>query len=441
MSHELFLGDCKEILKTIESESVHLAVIDPPYFIDKLGDDWDTNTVDNSRDKAGVIGGLPVGMKFDPQQGRDFQDFMFDISKEIFRILKPGAFYICFSQARLYHRLGVAVEDAGFELRDMLGWKYEGQAKAFSQDHFVRKMKISEDEKSKIVKELGGRKTPQLKPQIEPMTLAQKPKDGTFIENWLRHKTGLIDTSVSLDGTFPGNIMDCPKPTKDEKNKGLENFVTWDLEDQNQVRGCLSELQKVMSGNGMPLLNDVEWNTSLFGNNTSVKCLMDIKSIIATMFGTTTESRILNYSLPLNTNESIRAVIEMSLVSGLSLADLVAFIRESKPNTINEKMVLVHGAVLVLFETLLKVSNRGNTNGNTHVTVKPVRLIKHLINLFSVPGQIVIDPFMGSGSHGVAAIEADRSFIGIEREQHYFNIASNRINSANKNMADPISFE
>jgi site-specific DNA-methyltransferase (adenine-specific) len=119
--------------------------------------------------------------------------------------------------------LAVAAEDEGFEIRDMLAWHHNGQAKAFTQDHFVRKNKnLSEKEKARLLKELGGRKTPQLKPQLEPMVLAQKPKEGTFVENWMKYEVGLIDTSQSLDGTFPGNLMAVAKPGKAEK--GSDNI-------------------------------------------------------------------------------------------------------------------------------------------------------------------------------------------------------------------------
>jgi site-specific DNA-methyltransferase (adenine-specific) len=294
---QLYMGDALTTLKNLPDNSVHLCVTDPPYFIDGLGDEWDRDTVVASQSKAGVVGGLPVGMKFDPQQGIKFQAFMHDISKEVYRVLVPGAFYVSFTQARLYHRLGVAVEDAGFEIRDMLAWKYEGQAKAFSQDHFVRKMKISDAEKERIIADLGGRKTPQLKPQMEPMTLAQKPKSGTFVENWLTHRTGLVDVTQSLDGMFPGNVMEAKKPSKAEKGEG-----------------------------------------------------------------------------------------------------------------------------------------------NDHPTVKPVGLISHLIQLFSTPGQVVLDPFLGSGSHGIAAVETGREFIGIERHPHYFDIATNRIGLASNCLVGDANF-
>ena len=137
------------------------------------------------------------------------------IAVQWLRLLKPGGFVLCFSQARLAHRTACALEDAGFEIRDLLAWKYEGQAKAFTQEHFVRKRKdLTQRQKARIIRELGGRKTPQLKPQMEMIVLAQAPREGTFVENWLAHRTGLIDVSQPLlePGRFPGNVITTPKP-------------------------------------------------------------------------------------------------------------------------------------------------------------------------------------------------------------------------------------
>jgi site-specific DNA-methyltransferase (adenine-specific) len=277
-------GDCLEVLKTIPGNSVHLCVTDPPYFIKGLGDEWTSENAKKGKAERNMCRNLPSGMAFDPSQGLRFQTFMAHVSAEVLRVLVPGAFFISFSHARLYHRLAVAVEDAGFEMRDMLAWKYEGQPKAQAQDYHVRRMKIADKEKARIIAALGGRKLAMLKPQMEPMTLAQKPREGTYVENWLKYGTGLADTTQTLDGMFPGNVMDVKKPTKAEKG-----------------------------------------------------------------------------------------------------------------------------------------------NDNDHPTVKPVSLIEHLIRLFSVEGQTILDPFLGSGSHGVAAVNAGRSFIGIERDAGYHEIARNRI--------------
>ncbi|HHK5646334.1 DNA-methyltransferase [Serratia nevei] len=280
-------GDALRKLREIPDESIHLIATDPPYFIDGMGDDWDKSRLEAKVRKAGVVGSLPVGMKFDPAQAKAFASFMEPITQEAFRVLKPGGFFIAFSQARLYHRLAAVTEDAGFEIRDMLAWHYEGQAKAFSMNHFIEKMRLDENEKESLKKRIGGRKTPQLKPQIEPMVLAQKPRIGTFVENWLAHETGLVDTTATLDGKFPGNVMTVPKPSKAEKGKG-----------------------------------------------------------------------------------------------------------------------------------------------NEHLTVKPILLMEHLISLFSTQGQIVLDPFLGSGTTGVAAVRKGRSFIGIEIEREYVRIAEQRIMEA-----------
>ena len=195
-----------------------MCLTDPPYFLDSLGDDWDSKAVEANKAKKGPVTSLPKGMKFDRQQGYKFQEFMNRVSAEVFRVLKPGGFFISFSAARLYHRMTVAVEDAGFEVRDMVGWTYQGQAKAFSQDHIINKQKnLSDDEKQDLITQLRGWKTPQLKPCIEPMCLAQKPTDGIYIDNWQKHGIGLMNTEVSWDGSFPGNIIPCSKPTKNEK--------------------------------------------------------------------------------------------------------------------------------------------------------------------------------------------------------------------------------
>lgn len=207
-------------LRALPDACADVALTDPPYGIDQLGPGWSPARVKKSQGKAGAMGGLPVGMKFDARQGPELQAFLEPFFKELYRVLKPGGFLLCFSQARLYHRVALAAETAGFEARDMLGWVYEGQAKAFTQDHFVKKMKISEEERARLIASLGGRKTPQLKPMIEPIALGQKPREGTFVENWMSHGVGLIDASALWEGRFPGNLIECPKPGAAERGEG-----------------------------------------------------------------------------------------------------------------------------------------------------------------------------------------------------------------------------
>lgn len=202
------------MMASMNANSISLVVADPPYFIDGMGDEWDSNALERRLKSAGVVGSLPVGMKFDVTQGQRLQKFLAPIAMEWMRIMKPGAFVLCFSQNRLVHHTAMAMERAGFEIRDMLAWRYEGQAKAFTQDHFIRKRDISGQEKQRLLEKLGGRKTPQLKPQCELIVLGQAPRDGTFIDNWDKWETGLIDphNPFILPDSFPGTVIPAAKP-------------------------------------------------------------------------------------------------------------------------------------------------------------------------------------------------------------------------------------
>jgi site-specific DNA-methyltransferase (adenine-specific) len=218
-------------------------------------------------------------MKFDPRQGQRLELFFEQVSREVLRVLKPGGFMVSFSQGRLYHRLAIAAEDAGFEIRDLLIWEHDGgQGKAFTQDHFVKRMRMTAEEKEKIIQKLQGRKTPQLRPKFEAMLLAQKPKEGTFVENWMRWRTGLIQTDFEMQQT-----------------------------------------------------------------------------------------------------------------------------------------------------TVFPFKKYHKTEKIDHMTIKPIDLMQRLMEVFSMTGQTVLDPFMGTGTTGIAALASKRKFIGFEIEKKYFDIAAQRL--------------
>ena len=215
----LYPGHCLDVLADMDDESVHMVLTDPPYFLDGLDGNWRKG---NGRPPTGgAVGGLPVGMKFDPNQGREFQRFIEPVAAHLLRILAPGGFLLMFSSPRLYHRAAVAVEDAGFEIRDQYAWRYtkRAQFKAFTMNHFVEKRTdISKTRKASIIKELDGRKTAQLRPQFESILCAQKPRVGTLVDNWLKHGTGLIDPKQLLAGKAPSTIMTVEKPDKASYN-------------------------------------------------------------------------------------------------------------------------------------------------------------------------------------------------------------------------------
>ena len=285
----IVLGDARVKLQEVAPESVGLVVTDPPYFLDGLDNGWGKGKA-VKRGSGSAVNGLPAGMKFDPKQGKALQAFISEIAVLCKPLLLPGGFAIFFSQPRLSHRVAVALEDEGFEIRDMYAWRYtkRAQFKAFTLNHFVDKKNLPAKDKTAIKAKLSGHKTPQLRPQFETMIVAQKPRVGTMLENWLKYSVGLIDPTVSLDGKVPSTVMTVEKPEKRDYNG--------------------------------------------------------------------------------------------------------------------------------------------------HLTVKPVQLIKHLIELFTVKGQVVLDPFLGSGTTALAAFQTGRPCIGIEIDSEYVELAERRI----KELSDGI---
>lgn len=301
MINKIFHAECIEMMRKIPDSSIDMVCTDPPYFLDGLGNDWNKQTIDNKGSSA-IVGNLPKGMKFDRNQSKKFNEFYAKVSSEVYRILKPGGAFISFSSPRLYHSMAMAIEDAGFEIRDMLGWIYtQSQVKAFSQNHIIENDKKMDAEQKQALKEACNNwKTPQLKPAIEPMCLAVKPIEGRYIDNFQKYGTGLMNTSEETktgEGFFPSNII-------------------------------------------------------------------------------TTE----------NIEESMDRVFLVS-----------------KPN------------------------KKEKCHYNTHLSVKPVSLIAHLLKLFTKEGAIILDPFMGSGTTAIACIQSKRKYIGFDINAEYIKITEKRI--------------
>ena len=232
-------GDSLEVLQRIPANSIDMALTDPPYFLDKLDNGWNLEKVHDKRNQQ-VVTSLPAGMKFDSQQGKNFYRWYKEVSLQVFRVLKPGGFFFSFSSPRLYHRMCSAIDDSGFEIRDGFIWLYtQNQPKAMSLNHFIDRMDISNDEKENLKEKLKGWKTPQLKSCYEPISMAQKPTDGTFLQNILENKVGLFNTSVSIgNNMFPSNVFAVdpmgdlidrffliPKPSAKEKGQS-NNHLT-----------------------------------------------------------------------------------------------------------------------------------------------------------------------------------------------------------------------
>lgn len=142
-------GDCLEKLKELPDNSVDAIVTDPPYGLSFMGKKWDYDV---------------------PSQ---------EIWEQCFRVLKHGGHLLSFAGTRTQHRMAVRIEDAGFEIRDMIAWVY---GSGFPKSHNLKD-------------EWQGWGT-ALKPALEPITVARKPLIGTVAANVLAHGTG----ALNIDG-------------------------------------------------------------------------------------------------------------------------------------------------------------------------------------------------------------------------------------------------
>ena len=295
------LGNCLELMKSIPDNSIDMVCTDPPYFLDGLGSDWSKSSLDK-KGSSSTVGNLPKGMKFDRNQSKKFREFYEQVSLEVFRVLKPGGAFLSFSSPRLYHAMATAIEDVGFEIRDMIGWVYtQSQVKAFSQNHIIEKDRTRTPEQKEALRQLCENwRTPQLKPAIEPICLAVKPIEGRYIDNFEKYGTGLMNTSSETkigEDHFPANVL--------------------------------------------------------------------------------------------TTDSVSHEVDKIFMISKPSKAEKGSY--------------------------------------NTHLSVKPVQLIQHLVKLFTKEGATVLDPFMGSGTTAVACIHTNRRYIGYDTNEEYIQIAKQRI--------------
>jgi len=324
----LLNDDCLVAMQKLIDDGVQVdsIVTDPPYHLQSIVDrfkntspDDDTYTSEKVRNRSdGYSRLISTGFMGQEWDGGDIA-FRKETWELAMKLLKPGGHLLAFSASRNYHRMAVAIEDAGFEIRDQLMWLY---GSGFPKSH-----------------NLGDGWGTALKPAHEPIVMGRKFIEGTNKNNREKYGTGGINIDgcrVSLDGETP--------PSGSAKRVYKSNQYT---------------------------------EEKIYGDNK-----------------TTPETG----RFPANV-----------MHDGLE-EDWVRYFYSPK----------------------VSKSERGENN--THPTVKPQELMKYLCRLVTPKGGTVLDPFMGSGSTGMAAKDEGFEFIGIEREKEYFEIAEKRIQAASPLM-------
>ena len=364
----LLNGDCIEQMQKLIDEGVQVesVVTDPPYELGFMGKSWDAS-----------------GIAFDKKTW-----------ELAFQLLKPGGYLLAFSASRNYHRMAVAVEDAGFEIRDQIMWIYgSGFPKSLNIGKAVDKelgnkrtdlgsnpnQRLNTPENDIYEAGIRGKEAritkgntewegwgTALKPAHEPIVMARKPLEGTVVDNVLEHGVGGINIDECRVGLSEGD---------DPRLGGKGSWKTDKMAKDVYVGGYAgketgsSELGRFPS-NVMHDGLDEEWARFFY-------CPKTAKS------------------------ERNQGLVEF---------DDKQYSHDGRKKSIENPY-----------------QRNKSISKNSHPTVKPVELMKYLCRLVTPKGGTVLDPFMGSGSTGMAAKDEGFDFIGIEREKEYFEISEQRI--------------
>lgn len=275
------------------------------------------------------------------------------------------------------------------------------------------------------------------KPDNEEVTSA-----GRFPANLLVEDNVLGDHSrfFSLDewaNTMP--FLAVPKAAKSEKNAGLGGTLTvkYNVGISPNKQACKDAttvavrlLERVISDTA-----PVSFSIGESGASITAQFLPASSSIIKTTTSKIIESKILNSLTHSLTSEST-ADANSEMESGGSPAESVASLREWLLTITNGATELARGASDAAFQMLSLINDEGEwkPTSNIHSTVKPLTLMSYLITLGSRPGDVVLDPFLGSGTTAIAAKQLGRECIGIEREEEYVRIAEARLAAVNPTL-------
>ena len=380
-----------------EGVQVESVVTDPPYELGFMGKSWDAS-----------------GIAFDKKTW-----------ELAFQLLKPGGYLLAFSASRNYHRMAVAVEDAGFEIRDQIMWIYgSGFPKSLNIGMGVDKKqgneRITVGERTRNVKpfdddngwnsnnttgnhiytkgnsEWEGWGT-ALKPAHEPIVMARKPLEGTVVDNVLEHGVGGI------------NIDECRvgKEILEEQIAGRSNKIGT-FERKNMITPKREgRFPANVMHDGSDVVQDIFPNSKGSSGNGNAKVGETSKGAIPLRIG---EAPLYNDEGSASRYFYCPKTAKSERNQGLVEFDDKQYSHDGRKKSIENPY-----------------QRNKSISKNSHPTVKPVELMKYLCRLVTPKGGTVLDPFMGSGSTGMAAKDEGFDFIGIEREKEYFEISEQRI--------------
>jgi len=441
----LLLGDNIESLKQLEDNSIDSIVSDPPYGLSAAKNSGKTS-------KGGFMG-----------KKWDYDVPSVEFWREVYRVLKPGGHVLSFGGTRTYHRMAVNIEDAGFEIRDQIQWLYGA---GFPKSHNIGKSvdKVRGNNRQEIGERVGamnnsdtsqaasfvkdevGYKThftetkgnsewegwgTALKPANEPICLARKPlSEKTIVDNVLRWGTGGINIDgCRIEGAYGTGQNEIMQRDADIFNDG-ENKMTG-----HKKKIIVSNEEGRFPAN---IILDEEAGEVLdeqSGISKSTKATMRIPDIKGGKYGSEYSNTDIKTERGHNDKGGASRFFYQAKVGkkerNMGLEDFQAKQPEGLGHGLDRICSICEAPQLKPCDCkdnkwVLKAKK------NTHPTVKPVSLMAYLCRLITPPNGIVLDPFMGSGSTGIAANLEGFSFVGMEMDEDYFKIAEARIEDYEK---------
>jgi DNA modification methylase len=413
----VFHGDCREVLKGLPDNSVDSIVTDPPYELGFMGKKWDNS-----------------GIAYDVT-----------VWAECLRVLKPGGHLLAFGGSRTWHRLAVAVEDAGFEIRDNIAWIYgSGFPKSLDVSKAIDKRAGAEREVvgSQMAaiapgsgNYVGGNRVQvplmgnpitseakawdgwgtALKPAHEPIVVGRKPLVGTVAENVLVWGVGGLNIDGSRIGIFNDGAARSNTPGSGRMKSGETPIGTFQ---RSNPSGALNE-------------NQGRWPANVIFDEVTAGLLDEQSGVSRSGSGVITSSP--NALGRMNDDGWVPSPTESPAYGDKGGASRFFYVAKASKRDRNEGLEELEAqrhADRVVDDGPGGENPRNRTNTakqNFHPTVKPTALMRYLIKLVTPPGGTVLDPFTGSGSTGKAALLDGFQFVGVELTEEYLPIIEGRL--------------
>mgnify|MGYP001433887460 FL=1 len=419
----LLNGDCIEEMQKLIDDGVQVdsVVTDPPYHLTSIVKRFGKE--DSAPAQFGTDGAYARASKGFMGKEWDGGDIAFrpETWELALKLLKPGGHLLAFSASRNYHRMAVAIEDAGFEIRDQMMWLYGSG--------FPKSMNV------------GDGWGTALKPAHEPIVMARKSlSEKSVKENVLKHGTG----AINIDGCrVEGNDAKYPDTNPDFRDQGKKSkeAIGIDKLSFGQVSGA--ERKKVVrksrsedgvwtDGNSGMKAEGTQYADADPRGRFPANVMHDGSDVIVNEFpegakGSTTprnRGTVGMFGMP---NDATPEYADEGSAARFFYCPKTSKSERHSNLDDHETSVGANGNKWTDQDYRRGDTKPTTERKNTHPTVKPVDLMRYLCRMVTPKGGTVLDPFMGSGSTGMAAKDEGFDFIGIEKEKEYFEICESRI--------------